>query len=43
MTVAELTKEDIGEDLSDVVPIEFNGLPFEPKRIFYVCDVPKAL
>jgi len=25
-----------------LVPIEFNGLPFEPKRIFYVCNVPKG-
>lgn len=24
-----------------LVPIEFSKLPFEPKRIFYVCDVPK--
>ena len=24
-----------------LVPIEFNILPFEPKRVFYVLDVPK--
>ena len=25
-----------------LVPIEFNKLPFVPKRIFYVCGVPKG-
>ena len=25
-----------------LVPIEFNNLPFKPKRIFYVRDVPKG-
>ena len=25
-----------------LVPIEFDHLPFEPKRIFYVLDVPKG-
>jgi len=25
-----------------LVPIEFDNLPFEPKRIFYVLDVPKG-
>ena len=24
-----------------LVPIEFNRIPFVPKRIFYVCDIPK--
>jgi dTDP-4-dehydrorhamnose 3,5-epimerase-like enzyme len=24
-----------------LVPIEFNKLPFVPKRMFYVCDIPK--
>ena len=25
-----------------LVPIEFDNLPFEPRRIFYVLDVPKG-
>jgi len=32
----------IKDDEGILVPIEFSDLPFEPKRIFYVCDVPKG-
>jgi dTDP-4-dehydrorhamnose 3,5-epimerase-like enzyme len=32
----------INADDGTLVPIEFNGLPFEPKRVFYVCNVPKG-
>jgi hypothetical protein len=32
----------IKDDDGTLVPIEFSDLPFEPKRIFYVCDVPKG-
>jgi len=32
----------IKDDEGTLVPIEFSDLPFEPKRIFYVCDVPKG-
>ena len=30
------------DDDGTLVPIEFSKLPFEPGRIFYVCDVPKG-
>ena len=29
------------DDRGGVVPIDFSDLPFIPKRIFYVKDVPK--
>jgi dTDP-4-dehydrorhamnose 3,5-epimerase-like enzyme len=32
----------IKDDDGTLVPIEFSDLPFEPKRIFYVCNVPKG-
>jgi len=30
------------DDDGTLVPIEFSKLPFKPRRIFYVCDVPKG-
>lgn len=39
--MVDFLKTIIDED-GVLVPIEFNKLPFEPKRIFYVCDVPKG-
>ena len=30
------------DDDGTLVPIEFSKLPFEPRRIFYVCDVPRG-
>ena len=33
--------EKIIEDNGTLVPIEFKDLPFEPKRIFYVTNVPQ--
>lgn len=38
LTNLKIIKDDDGT----LVPIEFSDLPFEPKRIFYVCDVPKG-
>lgn len=32
----------IKEDDGVIVPIEFSSLPFVPKRVFYVCGVPKG-
>ena len=32
----------INDEDGTLVPIEFNSLPFKPKRLFYVCNVPKG-
>lgn len=37
LTNLKIIKDDDGT----LVPIEFSDLPFEPKRVFYVCNVPE--
>ena len=32
----------LSDDDGTLVPIEFKDLPFEPKRVFYVTEVPKG-
>ncbi len=32
----------LSDDDGTLVPIEFSELPFEPKRVFYVTNVPKG-
>ena len=41
MQIEKLKFKSFDEDRGSLVPIEFNTLPFVPKRLFYVTSVPK--
>ena len=36
-----MTSNVISENRGDLLPIEFNSLPFKPKRLFFVKNAPK--